>query len=410
MHSPHSRATLFLTHSRRRAVISSTPAASGGIMHDLRVEFQGSYDQKRTSTKHIVVHHAAALYPQATARGDIQAVHRYHLSKGWGGIAYTCVIAEQSNGGPVEAYQCSDLDTLRYHVAHHNHDSIGVSCLTNFGSSIPEYKWIEKLAEVLRYLRVRYPHAEIVGHKEIAVKGYETSCPGTRWLEWKPRLLALVNQITPPPSPPPSPLDYTADTPILGASTCTPEQAARYIVGRGGLYSPYDVRSILASYWHWCELAGLNPHIAIGQMCHETDVLRAWWSDRPRRNSCGYGVNDETSATKRSTTRTVEGIAYPEWAKHGNSWERGMSFPTWDLSARAHVGRLAAYAVPQNGGSVDQYALIAYALALRTLAPEIRGIAPTIGGLGGKKRWAPSTGYWQGIARHMRAIGAVKVP
>lgn len=388
-------------------VVSPT---TGIAMIDLRIEFQGTYPEKRTSTKFIVVHHAAALYPQSTARGDILAVHNYHrFTRGWPGIAYTLVCAETVNGGPVEAYQCSDLDTLRYHVAWHNDDSVGVAALTNFGSTIPEQKWIEALAEPVRLLKRRYPSAQIVGHREIALgpdrspdgKDWRTQCPGTRWHEWKPRLLALVDRPVPPP-PPAS--EYTADTPVLSAPTCTPEQAARYIIGKGPLYPPYDVRSILASYWHWCELGGVNPHVAVAQMCYETNVLRSWWSDRPRRNGAGIGVNGETNTQRRNGVRVVEGLSYPEWALHGKIWEKGISFPAWEYSARAHVGRLCAYAVLPNKGTTEQYALIVYALAVRDLPPAVRGVAPTIGQLGGKGRWAPNPDYWQGIVRHMSAM------
>jgi hypothetical protein len=69
----------------------------------------------------------------------------------------------------------------------------------------------------------------------------------------------------------------------------------------------------------------------------------------------------------------------------------GVSFPSWKVSVRAHLGRLLAYALPATAGTAAQKALIAEALAFRTLPPDRRGKAPTLRGLAGS--WATDPKY-----------------
>lgn len=165
---------------------------------NVQAKYQGGYTQKRTATRYLVVHHAAAHYKQQTGLEDVEAVRWWHMEggNGWPGIAYHICLAEETNGGAIARYNTSAHETLRYHIASRNHECLGVSCLTDFGNTIPLDKWIDALADVLRELAAKYPGAQIVGHKEITVPGYGTRCPGDRWLEWKPELLRRVS--TPP--------------------------------------------------------------------------------------------------------------------------------------------------------------------------------------------------------------------
>jgi hypothetical protein len=160
--------------------------------YDVQDEMQGTYSLFRPSTPFLGVHHAAFRYPTRRGIDDVRSVARYHTrEKGWPGIGYHIALAEETEGGPIARYNLSDLELQRAHIAYQNHQAIGVACLTNF-TGIPEQKWIDALALVIRDLLTRYPNAQIVGHREIAVEGWETTCPGPRWFEWKPRLLELV--------------------------------------------------------------------------------------------------------------------------------------------------------------------------------------------------------------------------
>ncbi|HEY1011149.1 MAG TPA: N-acetylmuramoyl-L-alanine amidase [Herpetosiphonaceae bacterium] len=163
---------------------------------DVQDEFQGGFWEPRTETTHIVVHHAAALYPQQRGIEDVRSVADYHVkTRGWSGIGYHIALAEITQGGAIGRYNLSRLNTQRAHIAMLNHRMVGVSCLTNFDAhpgKLPIQKWLDALVETLRELVKLYPKARIVGHRDVALPGYETICPGSRWADWKPGLLKAV--------------------------------------------------------------------------------------------------------------------------------------------------------------------------------------------------------------------------
>lgn len=162
--------------------------------YSVQNRFQGGYTTRRTATRFIVVHHAAALYKTATGIEDVQAVARYHTkTQGWPGIGYHIALAEETNGGAIARYDLSDLELERAHIWGRNHEAVGVSCLTNF-TGLPEQKWIDGLVEVVGEWHDRWPTAQIVGHGEIALPGHATACPGPHWLAWKGELLRRVGQ------------------------------------------------------------------------------------------------------------------------------------------------------------------------------------------------------------------------
>ena len=191
----------------------------------------------------------------------------------------------------------------------------------------------------------------------------------------------------------------TADSTILAAPRATAEQAAAYIIDRGTTYSDYSVRLIVSYYWNIAPQVGVDPLIAIAQNIHETDNLKSWWSQRPRRNPAGLGVTGETSKNPP-----------PDYERHlwayneeEQLWRKGLSFADWEIATRAHIGRLLAYAIRDDQANAAQRALINEALALRPLPGSFRGVAPTMRGLNG--RWAvPGTTYADKIAKFANAI------
>ena len=173
-------------------------------VYDVRREFQGTYTQTRHTTN-LLVHHAAGLYPTHHGIDDVRSVARFHVqNRAWPGIAYHYCLAEETPGGPIACYQCSDDATLRYHIADRNHEFLAVACLTNFNdervfpNKYPSPKWMTALVTVLRMLQQRYPSALIAGHKEMAVPGWRTACPGDTWHLWKPELVQRVREAAPP--------------------------------------------------------------------------------------------------------------------------------------------------------------------------------------------------------------------
>jgi len=395
--------------------------------YDVRSEFQGSYATERVSTRYLAVHHAAAVYPGARGIDHVRSAATYHVqNRGWPGIGYHICLAEEVKGGPIARYDTSDLETRRFHVADRNAHALGVCCLTDFGNRIPESKWIDALAEVLRELRERYPDAEVVGHREIVA---ERSCPGGRWQEWKPTLLERVGDGAPaarerdgasgPPvlGEPVEPNEPSGDredapavgpiSPLLVVPRGTAEQCSRYMLSRlAGEYTEYDVRAVIVpAYFEVCARGGINPLLAISQMIHETGNLTSWWSQRPRRNPAGLGVTGEV--------RSEDPGDPDRWAFHAERGEyrAGLSFPSWDEHAvPVHAGRLLAYAAPSSAVLTRaQRELIDIALRARPLPDRLRGTAPTLEGLVGSwavPGWQTSGGREVSYAESIAAIAS----
>lgn len=166
---------------------------------DLSGEFGGRFNTPRTSTKYIAIHHAAALYPQGSAIEDIRSVARYHtVNRGWPGIGYHEVLAELGGGGdPVGSFLVSKPNLQRAHIYYRNHECYGVSMLTNIDqhpNALPGDRWLSVLVDVVADKLRKYPNARIMGHRDLALPGYGTSCPGKRWHDWKGELIHEVMQ------------------------------------------------------------------------------------------------------------------------------------------------------------------------------------------------------------------------
>lgn len=174
---------------------------------DVRREFQGGFTKARTATTHLINHHAADHYKQTNGLDDVRAIARWHTGKppngnGWPAIGYQLVLAEITEGGEIVCYQVSDLDTQRAHVWGLNHTMLGVCSAEDFTKVIPAPKWIEAQARTFAALLGIYPHAKIAGHKDVALAGHGTRCPGDRWAEWKPTLLNRIQALrSAPPRP-----------------------------------------------------------------------------------------------------------------------------------------------------------------------------------------------------------------
>jgi hypothetical protein len=171
---------------------------------------------------------------------------------------------------------------------------------------------------------------------------------------------------------------------ILGAPRATEAQLRRHLISRHhahhseSRYKDSALAHIVQLYVTTCKSIGLDPLVAVSQMELETGHLTSKASQPPQRNPAGIGI-------------TGAGVA-------------GVSFPTWSGAVRAHVGRLAAYALPKGKGTPAQKALIAEALAVRPLGPEKRGVAVRVGGL--SRNWAKDRQYANKIARIAKEIQA----
>ena len=196
----------------------------------------------------------------------------------------------------------------------------------------------------------------------------------TSWFEALVRLEQIFKGVkatgkpTPKPKPKPKPDDgvVTSQSALLAAPRAPLKTLERYMLSRQhGSYSDDDVREILRTYAATCKQAGLDPLLVVSQMVLETGNLMSFWSQPPRRNPAGIGVTGARGA--------------------------GLSFSNWEKAARAHVGRLLAYALPKDAGTEAQRKLIDEALKVRPLPDDRRGRAPKLKGLAGS--WATDPKY-----------------
>jgi N-acetylmuramoyl-L-alanine amidase len=182
----------------------------------------------------------------------------------------------------------------------------------------------------------------------------------------------------------PSGETLTVNSTILAAPRATAAQMRQHLINRHRAH-PGDsqlkdkkLADIVNLYVKTCKSGGVDPLVAVSQMELETGHLTSKASQPPRRNLAGIGI---TSAAAQ-----------------------GVSFPTFNKAVRAHVGRLAAFAIPKGKETQAQQALIAEALAVRPLPDAKRGIAVRLKGLSGV--WAEDPKYANKIAKIGKEIHA----
>lgn len=122
--------------------------------------------KNRTSTKYIVLHHAAVS--KCTAAD----IHRGHQEKGWAGIGYHFFVRKDGS-----IYRGRPIGAVGAHCLGWNEVSIGICAEGNFQTDIMPDAQKFALADLVSWLRFVYPEAKVVGHKEMMA----TSCPGQNY-------------------------------------------------------------------------------------------------------------------------------------------------------------------------------------------------------------------------------------
>lgn len=125
---------------------------------------------KRTKTNLIVVHHAAAT------SCTVEDIHRWHLKRGWIGIGYNYFIPKLG-----EAVYIGRPDSASgAHTINYNSVSIGICLEGDFTKETISVNQKQKLADLIDYLRKKYPTiTNVGGHRDYA----PTACPGNFSLE-----------------------------------------------------------------------------------------------------------------------------------------------------------------------------------------------------------------------------------
>lgn len=213
----------------------------------------------------------------------------------------------------------------------------------------------------------------------------------------------------------------TENSTLLAAPRSTEDHARAYIAKRGTIYNPHDIELIVGYYWKYARPANLDPLLVVAQCIHETSEqdpatgkwrpISSWWSQRPRRNPAGLGVTGQTRSTAPPDPNGWE----KDDRRQPPIWRAGLRFSTWEDAARAHIGRLLAYAIPANQGTESQRTLIDFAMSVRPLPAMLRGSTSTLKMLGAKHNptghgWAdPGVEYGKRIAKIAQEIKEVQV-
>ena len=119
---------------------------------------------RRAKTNVIVLHHAAAHTCTA------QQIDNWHKGNGWSGIGYHFFIRKDGS-----IYRGRPEWAVGAHASGRNSDTIGVCVEGNYEEekTMPQAQK-DAVKEVLRYLKGKYPKAELKGHRDVGATG----CPG----------------------------------------------------------------------------------------------------------------------------------------------------------------------------------------------------------------------------------------
>jgi hypothetical protein len=129
------------------------------------------YEMKHP-VEEIIIHHSLTDDGHVL---DYKGIRRYHIQEnGWGDIGYHFII-ETVDGEPVILIGRS----MKYQGAHTagNNNTIGLCVVGNYDKYEAPEKLLEKLRELIEWLRTIYPIKKISGHYRYADK----TCPGTRF-------------------------------------------------------------------------------------------------------------------------------------------------------------------------------------------------------------------------------------
>lgn len=125
----------------------------------------------------LAVHHSGV--PVDNSAREIASYHANVL--GWPGIGYHFLVHQS---GAVE--YVGDILTVRYNVAGLNRQVIGVCLAGDFTRRPPGRPQLQAARLLLANLQFALGWAvPIAGHREIALPGSGTSCPGNTWPQWK---------------------------------------------------------------------------------------------------------------------------------------------------------------------------------------------------------------------------------
>ncbi len=78
-----------------------------------------------------------------------------------------------------------DMRQVRYNVASRNREVVGICLTGDFSATWPSTLQLAAASELVEYLLGILPGRQVVGHRDIALAAYATSCPGDTWTDWR---------------------------------------------------------------------------------------------------------------------------------------------------------------------------------------------------------------------------------
>lgn len=189
--------------------------------------------------------------------------------------------------------------------------------------------------------------------------------------------------------------NYSENSKLVGYKPLNIDRVLQHLSRAFVYYNAIDWRNILKAYDAAAKLGNIDPYLAVAQMLKETDFGRSWWAMRPRRNPAGLGVTGEETTEIPKNTK--------EWAlRNDGVYVRGYSFPSWEISAMAHIGHLLGYIYLREALTSDQIQLVDVDPRYEFIPENQRGEVKTLKDL--DKKWNTTEGYGKTIATLANAI------
>lgn len=152
-----------------------------GILGD---SFNWSWVRPLSQVQYLAIHHSAGPDNQT-----VDQIAQFHVnSRGWGGIGYHFVVAQDGR-----TFYVGDITTARANVYAYNHLVLGICMIGNFtGDKTPPDTQINSVHILSAKLLFRTPEIpnvngweDVKGHKDFS----PTACPGDNWPAIRQRIV-----------------------------------------------------------------------------------------------------------------------------------------------------------------------------------------------------------------------------
>lgn len=128
--------------------------------------------RKRNRTTHVILHHSVGY-------GSVEDIHRFHLGKGWNGIAYNFYVRLDGS-----VWKGKGWDIVGGHTGDKDKDgipwnekSLGICAEGNFETNSMPQEQEDSIVALLAMALARYPGVKVLRHKDVN----PTACPGRNY-------------------------------------------------------------------------------------------------------------------------------------------------------------------------------------------------------------------------------------